>query len=107
MELIDIEKNKFNRLRKRFQKFTKLLSNIDSENIKNDDKLIQDIFTLNQGLDNLINLLELTNIELIKKNDETISEELQQIIDNDKNADKIINKFLPAMLLYQMYINNQ
>lgn len=103
MELVDIEKNKFNRLRKRFQKFIKLLSS--TENPERNEKIINNIFILNQSFENLINLLELTNIELIKEKKETISEELQQIIDNNDNAEGIINKFLPAMLMYQMYLD--
>ena len=103
MELVDIEKNKFNRLRKRFQKFIKLLSS--TENPERNEKIINNIFILNQSFENLINLLELTNIELIKEKKETISEELQQIIDNNDTADEIINKFLPAMLMYQMYLD--
>ena len=50
--------------------------------------------------------MELTNIELIKEKEENISEELQQIIENNNNADEIINKFLPVMLLYQMHQSN-
>lgn len=104
MELIDIEKNKFNRLRKRFQKFIKLLGN--TENPEKNEKILNNIFILNQSFENLINLLELTNIELVKEKQETISEELLQIIDNNDKADEIINKFLPAMLMYQMHLNN-
>ena len=104
MELVDIEKNKFNRLRKRFQKFIKLLSS--TENPEKNEKIINNIFILNQSFENLINLLELTNIELIKEKEENISEELQQIIENNNNADEIINKFLPVMLLYQMHQTN-
>lgn len=106
MELIDIEKNKFNRFRKRYQKLIKNLSNLEENEIKNDEKLLKNIRILNNNMENLIYLLDVTNSNITDTDDFELKKEQEILIENDENAEKIINKFLPAMFMYQFHLDN-
>ena len=106
MELIDIEKNKFNRFRKRFQKLIKNLLNLDETEIKSDEKLLKNIRILNDNMENLIYLLDVTNINLTDTDNFELKKEQEILIENDENAAKIINKFLPSMFMYQLHLDN-
>ena len=106
MELIDIEKNKFNRFRKRYQKLIKNLSNLEENEIKNDEKLLKNIRILNNNMENLIYLLDVTNSNITDTDNLELKKEQEILIENDENASKIINNFLPAMFMYQLHLDN-
>ena len=101
--IIKIEKNSFNILKKNHQKLIKNLVNLDSDNINNTD-LLKLISLVNNSVGNLNNIINNCNLQLLrmKKGEENMSQELNTIIENDKEAEEIIKKFLPLMLMYQM-----
>ena len=101
--IIKIEKNSFNILKKNHQKLIKNLVNLDSDNINNTD-LLKLISLVNNSVGNLNNIINNCNLQLLrmKKGEENMSQELNTIIENDKEAEEIIRKFLPLMLMYQM-----
>ena len=101
--IIKIEKNSFNILKKNHQKLIKNLVNLDSDNINNTD-LLKLISLVNNSVGNLNNIINNCNLQLLrmKKGEENMSRELNTIIENDKEAEEIIRKFLPLMLMYQM-----
>jgi hypothetical protein len=106
MELIDIEKNKFNRFRKRYQKLIKNLSNLEENEIKNDEKLLKNIRILNDNMEHLIYLLDVIDSNINDTDNLELKKEQEILIENDENASKIINKFLPAMFMYQLHLEN-
>ena len=100
--IIKLEKNSFNILKKNHQKLIKNLVNL--ENNKNIDSEILKLITLvNNSVGNLNNIINNCNLQIsrIQKGD-NLSPELNTIIENDKEAEDIIRKFLPLMLMYQM-----
>ena len=101
--IIKIEKNSFNILKKNHQKLIKNLVNLDSDNINNTD-LLKLISLVNNSVGNLNNIINNCNLQLLrmKKGEENMSQELNTIIENYKEAEEIIRKFLPLMLMYQM-----
>ena len=100
--IIKIEKTQFNRLRRKFNKFLKNIGNLESNNLNTN--LIKEIKIVNSNIDTLINTLDLCNKNLIKKN-QNISQDLKEQFEKDEEVEKIIQLFLPFMLLYQMNNN--
>ena len=98
-KLIKIEKNKFSKLNRKFNKLIKNLgkSGIEKINIK----IIKELNLVNSHIDVLINTIEECNRD-INKNNNKISKDLQKKIKNNEEIEEIINKFLPYMLLYQL-----
>ena len=101
--IVKIEKNSFNILKKNHQKLIKNLVNLDTSNSNNLD-LLKLISLVNNSVGNLNNIINNCNLQLLrmKKGEENMSQELNTIIENDKEAEEIIRKFLPLMLMYQM-----
>ena len=101
-ELVKIEKKKFNKLNKKFNNLLKNLGKLD--NNKLDITIIKRLNLLNSNIDVLINLVNECNLDILKKK-KNISKKLNKKISIDEDINKIINLFLPYMLLYQ--INNK
>ena len=98
-KLIKIEKNKFSKLNR---KFNKLIKNFGKSGIeKINIKIIKELNLVNSHIDVLINTIEECNRD-INKNNNKISNDLQKKIKNNEEINEIINKFLPYMLLYQL-----
>lgn len=89
MNDFDFLKTKTNRLKRKINKFNK-----NFENIKEIDSDL--LFLISQNLDSLENLLDIFNATGKKE------KELKELVKKDIEATKIINKFLPIMLIYQM-----
>jgi len=100
--IIKLEKNSFNILKKNHQKLIKNLVNL--ENNKNIDSEILKLITLvNNSVGNLNNIINNCNLQISRiLEGDNLSHELNTIIENDKEAEDIIRKFLPLMLMYQM-----
>lgn len=98
-KLANIEKTKFNRLRRKFGKLTKNISNMNNEKL--DINLIKQMNLLNMNIDCLINLIEEINMNVLKKNS-SLNANIERKIKNNEEIEKIINKFLPYMFLYQL-----
>ena len=89
MNNFDFLKTKTNRLKRKLNKFNRNF--VISEEIDADL-----LFLISQNLDSLENLLDIFNATGKKE------EELKELVKKDIEATKIINKFLPIMLMYQM-----
>ena len=100
-KLIKIEKSKFNKLRKKFSKLIKKLGKLNED--KFDIDIVKRLNLVNSNIEILINTIEECNTDLLKK-DKSISSEMKKKIEKNEEIEKIINKFIPYMLLYQ--INN-
>lgn len=100
-KLIKIEKSKFNKLRKKFSKLIKNLSKLNENEF--DIDVVKRLNLVNSNIEILINTIDECNIDLLKK-DKSISSEMKKKIEKNEEIEKIINKFIPYMLLYQ--INN-
>lgn len=100
--IIKLEKNSFNVLKKNHQKLIKNLVNL--ENNRNIDSEILKLITLvNNSVGNLNNIINNCNLQLSRiQEGDNLSPELNTIIENDREAEDIIRKFLPLMLMYQM-----
>ena len=100
--IIKLEKNSFNVLKKNHQKLIKNLVNL--ENNKNIDSEILKLITLvNNSVGNLNNIINNCNLQLSRiQEGNNLSPELNTIIENDREAEDIIRKFLPLMLMYQI-----
>ena len=100
--IIKLEKNSFNILKKNHQKLIKNLVNL--ENNRNIDSEILKLITLvNNSVGNLNNIINNCNLQISRiLEGDNLSSELNTIIENDKEAEDIIRKFLPLMLMYQM-----
>ena len=89
MNDFDFLKTKTNRLKRKMNKFNK--------NFVYDEKIDSDLlFLISQNIDSLENLLDIFNAHGKKE------EELKELVKKDIEATKIIDKFLPLMLMYQM-----
>lgn len=100
-KLIKIEKSKFNKLRKKFGKLIKNLGKMKEDEF--DIDIVKRLNLVNSNIEILINTIEECNTDLLKK-DKSISQEMKKKIEKNEEIEKIINKFIPYMLLYQ--INN-
>ena len=107
--IVKLEKNNFNRLRKKYQKFIKLLANnnnnlinLNSNKLNKNDLLLENIRLINDNIENLIYLIEICNSNLQINNNNNYQED----IINNYEAENTINKFKPLMLLYQLIKNN-
>ena len=89
MNDFDFLKTKTNRLKRKMNKFNKNF--VISEEIDSDL-----LFLISQNIDSLENLLDIFNAHGKKE------EELKELVKKDIEATKIIDKFLPLMLMYQM-----
>ena len=101
-KLADIEKRKFNKLRRKFGKLLKNISKLDETKL--DMNLIKQMNLINNNIEILINLIKEINLNIKKKGD-NLSDQLKNKIKNDEEIQKIINKFLPYMFLYQLNNN--
>ncbi len=101
--IIKIEKHSFNILKKNHQKLIKNLVNLD-DNMSNSTDILKLITMVNTSVGNLNNIISNCNYQLsrIQKGEDNLSPELNTIIENEKEAEEIIKKFLPLMLMYQM-----
>ena len=89
MNDFDFFKTKTNRLKRKINKFNK--------NFVYNDKIDYDLlFLISQNFDSLENLLDIFNAHGKKE------EELNELVKKDIEATKIIDKFLPLMLMYQI-----
>lgn len=100
-KLIKIEKSKFNKLRKKFGKLIKNIGKMKEDEF--DIDIVKRLNLVNSNIEILINTIEECNTDLLKK-DKSISPEIKKKIEKNEDIEKIINKFIPYMLLYQ--INN-
>jgi len=100
--IIKLEKNSFNVLKKNHQKLIKNLVNL--ENNKNiDSEMLKLITLVNNSVGNLNNIINNCNLQISRiLEGDNLSPELNTILENDKEAEDIIRKFLPLMLMYQM-----
>lgn len=98
-KLIQIEKKKFNKLRRKFYKLVKNMSNLEPKNF--DINTIKQTKLINSNIECLINSIDLCNQNIITKN-KNMSKKLKNKIKNDEDIDKIIELFLPYMFLYQL-----
>ena len=89
MNDFDFLKTKTNRLKRKMNKFNK--------NFVYNEKIDSDLlFLISQNIDSLENLLDIFNAHGKKE------AELKELVKKDIEATKIIDKFLPLMLMYQM-----
>ena len=103
MKIVDIERKKINRLKRKLNQFNKNLSQLDEEQINNKN-LMDKIYFINQNIYNLENFIDLLNTEM--KNNFQIDNNISDLIEKDQEAQEILDKFLPLMLYYQMVKNN-
>ena len=103
--IVKIEKNCFNKLRKNHQKLIKNIINLDETLYSNE--ILELISLVNNSVGNLNNILENCNLKLkrIEKGEENLSKDINQILQDEKEAEKIIKKFLPLMMMYQIKNN--
>ena len=104
MKIVDIEKKKINRLKRKLNQFNKNLSQLDEEQINNQN-LMDKIYFINQNIQNLENFIDLLNLEI--KNNFQIDNNVSDLIQKDQEAQEILDKFLPLMLYYQMVKNKK
>ena len=104
MKIVDIERKKINRLKRKLNQFNKNLSQLDEEQINNKN-LMDKIYFINQNIYNLENFIDLLNTEM--KNNFQIDNNISDLIEKDQEAQEILDKFLPLMLYYQMVKNNK
>ena len=104
MKIVDIEKKKINRLKRKLNQFNKNLSQLEEEQINNQN-LMDKIYFINQNIQNLENFIDLLNSEI--KNNFQIDNNMSDLIEKDQEAQEILDKFLPLMLYYQMVKNKK
>ena len=117
-KILNIQRKKTNKLKRKLNKLNKNLSllsikennNPEKENYNRDDDFVEKIYFINQIMNNLENFVEMLNYEIKyklnkKKENKLIinnNEKIKKLIDCDIEAQKIIDKFLPLMLYYQL-----
>jgi len=117
-KILNIQRKKTNKLKRKLNKLNKNLSllsikennNSEKENYNRDDDFVEKIYFINQIMNNLENFVEMLNYEIKyklnkKKENKLIinnNEKIKKLIDCDIEAQKIIDKFLPLMLYYQL-----
>lgn len=102
MKLINFHKKNTNRLKRKMNKLNKNLANND---ISGNNLLYDKLYFITQNINNLINHIDMLNYEL--QNNENIKDErIIDLIEKDKEAQEILDKFLPLMLYYQTVKNN-
>ena len=104
MKIVDIEKKKINRLKRKLNQFNKNLSQLDDKQVNNQN-LMDKIYFINQNMQNLENFIDLLNSEI--KNNFQIDNNISDLIEKDQEAQEILDKFLPLMLYYQMVKNKK
>lgn len=104
MKIVDIEKKKINRLKRKLNQFNKNLSLLEEEQLNNQN-LMDKIYFINQNIQNLENFIDLLNSEI--KNNFQIDNNISDLIEKDQEAQEILDKFLPLMLYYQMVKNKK
>tara|TARA_B100001248_G_C27203939_1_gene372571 strand:+ start:171 stop:491 length:321 start_codon:yes stop_codon:yes gene_type:complete len=104
MKIVDIEKKKINRLKRKLNQFNKNLSQLEEEQLNNQN-LMDKIYFINQNIQNLENFIDLLNSEI--KNNFQIDNNMSDLIEKDQEAQEILDKFLPLMLYYQMVKNKK
>ena len=117
-KILNIQRKKTNKLKRKLNKLNKNLSllsikennNSEKEKYNRDDDFVEKIYFINQIMNNLENFVEMLNYEIKyklnkKKENKLIinnNEKIKKLIDCDIEAQKIIDKFLPLMLYYQL-----
>ena len=114
-KILNIQKTKTNRLKRKLNKLNKNLSLLVNNNIDNNNNIDKDftekIYFISQLMNNLENFIEMVNYNINNKindknnkndkNDKD-NEKIKKLIDRDIEAQEIIDKFLPLMLYYQI-----
>ena len=115
--ILNIQRKKTNKLKRKLNKLNKNLSLLSMEENYNieekynrDDDFTEKIYFISQIMNNLENFVEMLNYEIKyklnkKKENKLIiknNEKIKKLIDCDIEAQRIIDKFLPLMLYYQL-----
>lgn len=100
MKIVEIQRKKINRLKRKLNKLNKNLANIKETSLY--DKYFMDkLYLINQNIHNLENFIDIFNLEL-RQNSSPNKEKIKDIIKKDGEAQEILDMFLPLMLFYQM-----
>jgi len=115
-KILNIQRKKTNKLKRKLNKLNKNLSllsmeeNYNIEEKYNRDDFTEKIYFISQIMNNLENFVEMLNYEIKyklnkKKENKLIiknNEKIKKLIDCDIEAQRIIDKFLPLILYYQL-----
>lgn len=101
-EIINIQKKKFINIE---YYFNLLLKNIKkSEDLENIDIFIKKLYLLNKSLEDIQNNIIILLNEL-HENNITLSDETQNILEEDKINKSLVKEVTPILLYYLMYKN--
>ena len=111
-KILNIQRTKTNRLKRKLNKLNKNLSLLCIEENYNSDDFTEKIYFISQLMNNLENFVEMINYDINNKlndknnklNDKN-NKLIKKLIKDDIEAQKIIDKFLPLMLYYQIIKN--
>ena len=103
--IVKIEKNCFNNLKKNHQILNKNLVNLDENKFSNE--VLEIVSLVNNSVGNLNNIIQNCNLKLqrINKGEEKLDTEINEILKNEREAEEIIKKFIPLMMMYQIKNN--
>ena len=110
MKILNIQKRKANKLKRKLNKMIKSLSEIEENNLTNSQ--INRIYFINQNIENLQNYIDLLMFELknnktnkdnngSNKDNNKLNKDMEELKKKDEEAQEILDKFLPLMLFYQ------
>lgn len=100
MKIVEIQRKKINRLKRKLNKLNKNLANID-ESSSYDKYFMDKLYLINQNIHNLENFIDIFNLEL-QQNSTKNKAKIKDLIKKDEEAQEILDMFLPLMLFYQM-----
>jgi hypothetical protein len=102
MKIFGFHKRNVNRLKRKLNKLNKKLSKIDK--MEKNALLFDKLYFINQNINNLINFIDMVNYDL--QNNNLKNTKILNLIEKDKEAQEILDKFLPLMLYYQTIKQN-
>lgn len=106
--LVNNEKNILEELNKSFNDFLQILtkSNINELDDDSANNLTEKIKNINQSIDYITLQINALNAELYASN-VTPSYLAKDYYEHEKNTDDTINTFMPYMMFYNMFVQNQ
>ena len=110
MKIFGFHKRNVNRLKRKLNKLNKNLSydklnkNLSDDKLNKNNLLYDKLYFINQNINNLINFIDMVNYDL--KNNNIKNTKILDLIEKDKEAQEILDKFLPLMLYYQTIKHN-
>lgn len=102
MKIFGFHKRNVNRLKRKLNKLNKNLSKVDK--VETNALLFDKLYFINQNINNLINFIDMINYDL--QNNNLKNTKILDLIEKDKEAQEILDKFLPLMLYYQTVKQN-